>query len=92
VGSISDCYLKFSLAEKKPGSPIGAAVVPTYKLNDGFTDNPMYPFSVTEPSTICISLYQVSVVFDSPALVLVVLRAIDGGVWTGWKVQCHLTP
>ena len=27
-------------------------------VNDDFTDNPMYPFSVTEPTTLCITLYQ----------------------------------
>lgn len=27
-------------------------------LNESFTDNPMYPFSVSEPTTVCISLYQ----------------------------------
>ncbi len=27
-------------------------------LNESFTDNPMYPFSVSEPTIVCISLYQ----------------------------------
>lgn len=28
------------------------------QINEDFTDNPMYPFSVTEPTQICITLYQ----------------------------------
>jgi hypothetical protein len=28
------------------------------QINEDFTDNPMYPFSVTEPAQVCISLYQ----------------------------------
>ena len=28
------------------------------QINEDFTDNPMYPFSVTEPTQVCISLYQ----------------------------------
>lgn len=31
---------------------------PTLSLNDDFTDNPMYPFSVTEPTTLVISMFQ----------------------------------
>ncbi len=30
----------------------------TASINDNFTDNPMYPFSVSEPCTLCVSLYQ----------------------------------
>ena len=28
------------------------------QINEDFTDNPMYPFSVTEPAQVCMSLYQ----------------------------------
>ena len=36
-------------AEEDDDSPV---------FNESFTDNPMYPFSVSEPTTVCISLYQ----------------------------------
>jgi hypothetical protein len=32
--------------------------VPMMMINDDFTDNPMYPFSVTEPTTLVISMFQ----------------------------------
>jgi len=31
---------------------------PMLMINDDFTDNPMYPFSVTEPTTLVISMFQ----------------------------------
>jgi hypothetical protein len=33
-------------------------VIRTAVINDNFTDNPMYPFSVSEPCNMCVTLYQ----------------------------------
>ncbi len=43
-------------ADDKPAVGLG----PYYSLeiNEDFTDNPMYPFSVSEPTNVCIALYQ----------------------------------
>jgi hypothetical protein len=46
------------LLGKRPGA--AASAVPTFTINENFTDNPMYPFSVTEPATVSITLYQVN--------------------------------
>ncbi len=42
----------------KGGENIFGPYGKTIEVNEDFTDNPMYPFSVNEPSTVCITLYQ----------------------------------
>ncbi len=37
---------------------IGLGPYYSLELNEDFTDNPMYPFSVSEPADVCIALYQ----------------------------------
>jgi hypothetical protein len=36
----------------------GVGLYHSLELNDAFTDNPMYPFTVSEPAHVCVTLYQ----------------------------------